>query len=148
MEHQDVLTPVERLVGGAITITEQAGEVGLVQEGFDQLGYVPGRRVASGNLAAGIDEPTDVHVLSLAPCTPLYSPEGVDLATIDSMRHDALVDLARVVGTLEVDRWPDLEPDDALRAAAIDVVPELHKRATAIAARHVDTQRASSAGTA
>ena len=49
MEHEDVLASIERLVGGAITVAEQAGEVGLVQERRDQLGYVPARLVASGH---------------------------------------------------------------------------------------------------
>jgi len=43
-----------------------------------------------------------------------------------------------------VDGWPDLRPDDAKRAAAIDLVHELQKHATAITARQIDTARASS----
>jgi hypothetical protein len=40
--------------------------------------------------------------------------------------------------------WPDLKPDEAMRAAAMDLVHELHQRATAVAGRHVDTRRESS----
>ena len=39
-----------------------------------------------------------------------------------------------------VDAWPEVEPDDAMRAAAIDLVHSIHQRATEVAARHVDPQ--------
>ena len=42
-----------------------------------------------------------------------------------------------------VDGWPDVKADDAMRVAALDLVHELHQRATAIAARDVDVQRPS-----
>jgi PadR family transcriptional regulator, regulatory protein AphA len=105
------------------------------------------------------------------------------LATIESMRHEALADVSRVVAALElvltkgppypdrihqsvlvhdlvlrttaavidwadftekrVNGWQDLKPDDAMRAAAMDLVRELHERVTTITAPHVDTQRPS-----
>jgi len=143
-----------------------------------------GRRV----LAQWVAEPgTGVRFESEGALKVLFAENGTKqqlLATIDSMRHEALVDVARVVATLEyvltegppypnrihqsvvimdlvlritaaviewadlteqrVDRWPGLNPDDAMRGAAIDLVRELHKRATAIAARVVDPQQASS----
>ena len=42
-----------------------------------------------------------------------------------------------------VDGWPDLKPDDTMRAAAIDLVHQLRRRAGAVTARH-DTQPAGS----
>jgi len=102
------------------------------------------------------------------------------LATIDSMRDDALDDVARVLAAVEfvmtqgppypdrihqsvliqdlvlrinsvvvewadlteqrVDAWPEVKPDDVMRAAARDLVHSIHQRATAIAARHVGTR--------
>ena len=96
-----------------------------------------------------------------------YGTQQQLLATIDSMRHEALGDVARVDAALELvmtqgppypdrihqsvlvqdlvlrintaviewadlterraDGWPDLKPDDAMRAAAIDLVHELHR---------------------
>jgi PadR family transcriptional regulator AphA len=143
-----------------------------------------GRRV----LAEWVAEPgSGVRFESEGALKVLFAEYGTKqqlLATIDSMRHEALADAARVVGTLEfvltegppypdrihqsvltmdlvlritaaviewadvtearVDDWPDLKPDNAMRTAAMDLVAELHKRATAIAARHVDTDGARS----
>jgi PadR family transcriptional regulator AphA len=148
----------------------------------------PKRLVAAGNATATVAEPgTGVRFESEGALKVLFAENGTKqqlLATLDSMRHEALDDVARVVAALEfvmtqgppypdrihqsvlvqdlvlristaviewadlteqrVDGWPDVRPDDAMRAAAIDLVHELHHRATAIAAPHVDTQRASS----
>ena len=143
-----------------------------------------GRRV----LAQWLAEPgTGVHFESEGALKVLFAENGTKqqlLATVDSMRHDALGDVAHVVAALEfvmtqgppypdrihqsvlvqdlvlrinaaviewadlteqrVGGWPDLKPDDAMRAAAMDLVHELHQHATAITARHIDTPRTSS----
>jgi hypothetical protein len=134
-----------------------------------------------------VEHGTGVRFESEGALKVLFAENGTKqqlLATIDSMRHDALDNVARVVATLEfvmtqgppypdrihqsvliqdlvlrinaaviewadlteqrVDGWPDLKPDDAMRAAAMNLVHELHEHATATAARHIDTQRASS----
>jgi hypothetical protein len=44
-----------------------------------------------------------------------------------------------------VEGWADIKPDDAMRAAAMDLVHELHQRAIALTARRIDTPRLSSA---
>jgi PadR family transcriptional regulator, regulatory protein AphA len=146
-----------------------------------------GRRV----LAQWVAEPgPGVRFESEGALKVLFAENGTKqqlLATIDSMRHDALADVARVVDTLEflltegppypnrihqsvlvmdlvlrittavaewadlteqrVDDWPDLKPDDAMRAAAMDLVRELHTRAAPIGARHAGPQPASSVAT-
>jgi len=133
-----------------------------------------GRRV----LARWVAEPgTGVRFESEGALKVLFAENGTKdqlLATIDSMRRDALADVARVAGTLDfvltdgppypgrihqsvlvmdlvlristavtewadatgerVAGWPDLAPDDAMRAAAIDLVRELHERAIAATA--------------
>jgi hypothetical protein len=143
-----------------------------------------GRRL----LAQWVAEPgTGVRFESEGALKVLFAENGTKrqlLATIDSMRGEALDDVARVGATLEfvltdgppypdrihqsvlvmdlvlrittavtewadvteqrVESWPDLSPDDAMRAAAMDLVRQLHGRATAIAARPVDRQRPSS----
>jgi PadR family transcriptional regulator AphA len=103
------------------------------------------------------------------------------LATIESMRHEALADVTRVAAALElvltkgppyphrihqsvlvhdlvlritaaviewadlsaqrVNGWQDIKADDAMRAAAMDLVRELHERVTTITAPHVETER-------
>ena len=113
-----------------------------------------------------------------------YGTKPQLLATIDSMRREALDDVARVVAALEfvmtqgppypdrihqsvlihdlvlrinaavsewadhteqrVDGWPGLRPDDPMRVAAMDLVHELHERATAMTTRHTDARRAAS----
>jgi PadR family transcriptional regulator AphA len=105
------------------------------------------------------------------------------LATIDSMRRDALADVHRVDAALElvltkgppypnrihqsvlvhdlvlritaaviewadlteqhIDSWQDLKPNDAMRSAAMDLVRDLHERATTSTAPHVDTTQPS-----
>ena len=146
-----------------------------------------GRRV----LAQWVAEPgPGVRFESEGALKVLFAENGTKqqlLATIDSMRHDALADVARVVDTLEylltegppypnrihqsvlvmdlvlrittavaewadlteqrVDDWPDLKPDDAMRAAAMDLVSELRSRAAPIGARHDGPQRAGSVAT-
>ena len=143
-----------------------------------------GRRV----LSQWVAQPgTGVRFESEGALKVLFAENGTKqqlLATIESMRHEALADVARVVAALEfvltkgppyphrihqsvlvhdlvlritaaviewadlteqrVNGWPDLKPDDAMRAAAMDLVRELHERVTAITAPHVDTQRPSS----
>lgn len=143
-----------------------------------------GRRV----LSQWVAEPgSGVRFESEGALKVLFAENGTKrqlLATIDSMRHETLADVARVAATLElvlsagppypdrihqsvlvmdlvlrittavtewadvteqrVESWPDLSPDDAMRAAAMDLVRQLHGRATAIAARPVDRQRPSS----
>ncbi len=141
-----------------------------------------GRRL----LARWVAEPgTGVRFESEGALKVLFAEYGTKpqlLATIDSMRREALDDVARVVAALEfvmthgppypdrihqsvlihdlvlrinaavsewadhteqrVDGWPGLRPDDPMRVAAMDLVHELHERATALTARHTDIGRA------
>jgi PadR family transcriptional regulator, regulatory protein AphA len=142
-----------------------------------------GRRV----LAQWVAQPgTGVRFESEGALKVLFAENGTKeqlLATIESMRHEALADVSRVVAALElvltkgppyphrihqsvlvhdlvlritgaviewadlteqrVNGWQDLKPEDTIRAAAIDLVRELHERATTITAPHFDTQQPS-----
>ena len=133
----------------------------------------PSARRVAGSSPQWVAEPgPGVRFESEGALKVLFAENGTKqqlLATIDSMRHDALADVARVVDTLEylltegppypnrihqsvlvmdlvlrittavaewadlteqrVDDWPDLKPDDAMRAAAMDLVSELRTRA-------------------
>jgi PadR family transcriptional regulator AphA len=142
-----------------------------------------GRRV----LAQWVAQPgAGVRFESEGALKVLFAENGTQqqlLATIESMRHEALADVSRVVAALElvltkgppyphrihqsvlvhdlvlrittaviewadlteqrVKPWQDVKPDDAMRAAAIDLARELHERATTITAPHIDTQQPS-----
>jgi len=142
-----------------------------------------GRRV----LSQWVAEPgAGVRFESEGALKVLFAENGTKqqlLATVESMRHEALADVSRVVAALDlvltkgppyphrihqsvlvhdlvvritaaviewadlteqrVNGWQDLKPDDAMRAAAMDLVRELRERVTTITAPHVDTQRPS-----
>jgi DNA-binding PadR family transcriptional regulator len=122
VQHEEIVPPVERLVGRAIGPAELLNQVGLVQEGVQCRHHVADRVLRPRRVAAPVDEFLDVH--QRLPAAPRGSPflSMVPQGVLSSGMAKRSSSSTAVLALLGIDRWTPYELVQHMKRSTIHYI--------------------------